>query len=93
MTIETDTPIKRTTDQVSCAVDDDVVVMYLPTGQYFSIDLVGSRIWQLLEHPGNAEQLVAVLSEEFDAAPQRCLEDTLTFLRQLAQWGLIERAT
>lgn len=85
-----DTRLKRTANQASCVVDNDTMVMYLPTGRYFSIDLVGSEIWGLLEKAQTPHSLVETLCHDYDTTPENCLRDTLVFLAQLLQWGLIE---
>lgn len=81
---------RRSTDQASCRVDTDTVVMYLPTGACYSLDGVGSYIWDVLETPMTVSRLVDVLRERYDISAEDCLRDTLRFLDRLRQWRLIE---
>lgn len=89
--ITSETLLKRTAPQVSCVVDHDTMVMYLPTGRYFSIDLVGSRIWELIETPQSARSLAEILCREYVVTLELCQRDTLAFLNHLLEWGLVEQ--
>lgn len=88
--IEGHTSLVRIIGQMSCQIDNDVVVMQLNTGKYFSLDAGGTRIWSLLETSHTLDQLVSTLLDEFEVPAEECRRDTLAFLEHLRSWGLIE---
>lgn len=89
-TIELNTIITRSEDQASVAFGDDIVLMRMSTGKYFSLDKTGARIWSLLETPQTLANLSARLTGQYKIDPECCLADTRTFLETLLEWQLIE---
>ena len=65
------------------------MMMSIEAGKYFSLNPIGSRIWQLIESPLPAGEVVAALEQEFDVDGERCRADTLTFLEGLIANGLV----
>ena len=55
----------------------------------FTLNDVGSRIWQLLESPVAPPQLVATIAREFDVSPAAAARDVAEFLDALRAAGLI----
>lgn len=70
----------------------EAVLLDLKSQRYFGLDLVGTRIWQLLaEHP--QESLVLEhLEREFDAKPEDLRQDLQNFLDRLESQELISFA-
>ena len=89
--IEMPTVITQTGPVVSADVDDgEKVMMSVEQGMYYGVDAVGSRIWELIEHPVSVSQLCDTLQEEFDVSCVICQQDVLNFLRELQKDALIE---
>ncbi len=82
-------PIQRNPDMLFSHIDDEVVMMSIETGEYYGLNPVASRIWELLEHPHTMEQLIDKLLQEFDIDESTCRRDVQTFLKQLAGKQLI----
>jgi len=55
----------------------------------FTLNPVGSRIWELLEHPVAPSQLAATIAGEFDVSPADVERDVSEFLDSLRAAGLI----
>lgn len=67
-------------DVVTRDVGGELVLMDLGSGQYFGLDPVGARIWELLsEAPRNLGELIDQIEREFDA-PRAQIEADLTAL-------------
>jgi len=77
------TTIKRNPELVSTDVDGEKVMMSIENGEYFGLDSVGSRIWELIENPIKVEALVDLLIDEFDVSKEQCEVDTIEFLNEL----------
>jgi coenzyme PQQ biosynthesis protein PqqD len=65
------------------------VLLNLKTGQYFALDGVGGRIWQLCDGTRSVQQIAEVLSEEFDTGGQAVEEDVLALVSELASEALL----
>jgi coenzyme PQQ synthesis protein D (PqqD) len=68
---------------------DEAVLLDLASEQYFGLDAVGTRVWQLLAGNPEVQAVFAVLATEYDVAGERLESDLLTLLAQLADAGLI----
>ena len=81
--------IKRSSDLVSSNMDGETVMMSVENGEYYGLDPIGSRIWELLENPIEVNVLIETLLEEFEVSKEQCTEDTLEFLNQLHEKNLL----
>lgn len=70
-------------------IDDEVVIVDLDTGRYYSIDKVGADIWRLLGDHGNVEDIVAWISSHYDAEESHIESSVLTMIAELKQEQLI----
>lgn len=87
--ITPDTVLQRKSDLLFNEIDGEVVMLSIENSEYYGMDKVGSRIWELLEQPVSFKELVAKLMEEYDVPESQCSEDTLTFLKKLQDKKLI----
>ncbi|NLD64883.1 MAG: PqqD family protein [Bacteroidales bacterium] len=78
------------TDVLSNKIDDELVLMSPTAGFYYSLDPVGSRIWELLsEKPSTVDELADRLMEEYEVDRETCLNDVLAFIDDMAARKLI----
>ena len=82
----------RSECQVSSAVDGEFVLMGLHNSLYYGLKSSGSRIWEMLEMPVTASQIVSALMDEYDVSRERCQSDVEAFLKKLSDESLIKRA-
>jgi hypothetical protein len=87
--ISSDTLLQRKSDLLYNKIDDEIVILSLENNEYFGMDKVGSRIWELLEQPIIFNQLAAQLIIEYEVTEQQCKEDIMTFLEKMADKKLI----
>ena len=80
----------RRSDAVSCELAGEAVILDMATGQYFALDPVGSRIWDLLQHVCTPEYLCERLLDEYDVDPVICRQDVAALLRDLVDRGLVK---
>lgn len=82
--------VEVTKEQVSCSLSDEVVVLCLSNGQYFGLNAVGARVWELLQSGLTVLQVRDALLEEYpDAEPERCTSDLLIILADLVDSELV----
>lgn len=77
--------LQRDPDMVFSHIDDEVVMMSIETSEYYGLNPVASRIWELLEKPHTFNGLVNALMHEFDVDETTCRNDVMTFLAQLIE--------
>lgn len=85
--------VQRCADHIASSIGDDTVLLSLERNDYFGMNTVGSRIWELLETPQPVSELCQTLQKEFSVSPDECVPDVLEFLNQLATDGLVETSS
>jgi hypothetical protein len=78
---------------LSASVDDQIVMMSVERGQYYNLNAVGARIWNLLETPRTLAQIVAALAEIYEAPEETIHAEADAFLGRLEREGLLEIVT
>src|SRR5690606_38025396 len=61
-------------NHVACELGQEIVLLQLDSGLYFSLENVGTRIWQLIQEPVSVEEVVATVNREFSGS-QRAKEE------------------
>ena len=65
------------------------VLLDLRSEQYFGLNEVGTRIFELLSVDPSLQAAFATLLLEFDVAPQQLQQDLLELISKLAHAGLV----
>ncbi|MEJ2402636.1 MAG: PqqD family protein [Xanthomonadales bacterium] len=90
MTIRDDQVFRIPDDVLYQEVGGETVLLDLDSEQYFGLDAIGTRIWALLGEGRCAEEIVAVLLDEYDVDRERLAADVHELLGALLDAGLIE---
>ena len=85
-----ETKLKRSSEPLQAGLDDEVVMMSVEKGSYYSLDPVGARIWNLLEDPIQVSDLIERLMEIYEVDREVCEKETIKFLDSMAKEGLVE---
>jgi hypothetical protein len=78
-------------DVVYTALEDDAVLLNLETASYYSLNEVGTTVWQLLESTENHHDLIERLTAEYDVERERAESSVSDFLQQLEREQLVVR--
>lgn len=70
-------------------IDEEIIVMRLDNGEFFSLSGTGAATWRLIDGTRNREALLAALAEEFDGNASGMAADVDEFLSRLRELGLI----
>jgi pyrroloquinoline quinone biosynthesis protein D len=70
-------------------IDDEIVVMSLDSGDFFSLSGTARAIWLLLDGTRDRAALIGALTEQYGAARESIAGEVDVFLAQLDQAGLI----
>ena len=84
------TPLVKRLDRFTEAdIDEEIVVMRLDNGEFFSLSGTSADIWRLIDGRRDRPALVAALAGAFDVDEQRIAADVDAFLAQLKDTGLL----
>ena len=70
-------------------IDDEVVIMNLASGDFFSLTDSAAAIWDLLDGTRNRAAMLAALAERYETSPVELASDLDIFLGELRGGGLI----
>src|SRR4051812_31261034 len=87
-----DASFRRAEHVMSAAEGDRTVLLDPVQGEYFGLDEVGTRIWELLPAHPTAAGLADRLFDEYDAPRQTLAADAARLLGELAARKLVVRA-
>ena len=81
---------KRTAAFSETAIDDEVVVMDLDRGDFFSLTGTAVSIWHKIDGTRSRSALIAELAQEYGRPVGEVTMDVDAFLAQLKSAGLID---
>ena len=84
-----DSVVQRNPKLIANQMDGEIVMMSIDNGEYYGLDETGSRIWELIELPARVGALIESLMAEFDVSKEDCESDTIEFLNDLFDKGLL----
>ena len=90
--LDLSTVVKKSAQQVSCNLNDEVALLHLDTAFYFGLQGVGAQIWEGLDKPRTVADICDDITRDFDVSPAACQADVVRFLAGLQEAGLIETA-
>ena len=76
-------------DVMARQVGDETVILHLGSGNYYGLDPVGARVWQLLAEGRTPAQACAQMLAEYEVAPAQLEADLRTLLQDLLANGLL----
>jgi Coenzyme PQQ synthesis protein D (PqqD) len=72
--------------------EGEAVLLNVQTGAYFSLNKVGTHIWQLYGEGKTLAEVVEGVCERFEVTPERAEADVRTFTERLVERGLLTSA-
>jgi len=71
-------------------VQGEAVLLQLDSGEYFGLDAIATRMWQLIVEKGELNGVAEVMSEEFDVDPSVLSRDINDVVEELVAKRLLE---
>jgi hypothetical protein len=95
--VRPDCAFVASTGLVSRRIADETILVPVASGvgdldAVYTLSDVGSRIWTLLQRPVSIDQIVSVLSAEYDVVPEVASSDVTEFVASLLNKGLVVAA-
>lgn len=78
-------------EQVSCELGGEAVILHTGRGVYFGLNEVGAEIWNLLQQPRAVPEICEAITQSYAVSPQECERDVHELLKQLSEAGLIQQ--
>lgn len=82
--------VVATKEHLSSDLGGEAVILNLKSGTYFSLNTVGTSIWNLIQEPKTIREIQDALLAEYQVEAEQCNHDLLAILQQLEAEGLIE---
>lgn len=79
----------RNKNLFASVVDDELVMLDEEGGNYYGLDPVGKKIWEMLDQPCSFQSLINKLTDIYDVSSERCGQDAAIFLNDLIQNKLV----
>jgi len=81
----------RNSRTISGRLHEELVMMDLGQGKYFSLNPVATRIWDLLGEPLDLEELCKRLMAEYNVSSDQCRADVRNHLNEMGRMGLVTK--
>lgn len=88
--VRLETTIKRNPEIDAADLDGEVVMMNMEKGQYFMMNEIGSRIWEIIQEPTMVSLVIDKLLGEFQVDKEECEKTVIDFLNELSYADLIK---
>jgi hypothetical protein len=79
----------RNDKTISGRLHDEMVMMDIDKGKYFSLNPVATRIWELLDKPLDINEICQYLVEEYEVNSSQCHKETSDYLEKMVKSGLV----
>lgn len=82
--------VVATQEQVSTDLAGKTAILHLKNNTYYSLDEVGTALWDLLRQERSVEELGNAIADRYGISREQCDTDILVFLQQLDEHNLIK---
>ncbi len=80
----------RNSRTISGRLHDEMVMMDIEQGKYFSLNNIATRVWDLLEEPMTLDELCGHLADEYEVEMPKCRAEVEELLKEMERLGLVE---
>lgn len=88
--VKADSIIFQTNEFDVVDIDKEKVIMNLEKGKYFSLNIVGSRILEMIYNKTRVKEIIESLTKEYDIEEITCEKCVLEYLNDLEKINLIK---
>ena len=81
--------IEISSEVLTQEVSGETVLLDLKTESYFGLDVIGTRIWQLLQDQKDIQSITETMLDEYDVEEKQLEKDIQNLLTKLSETGLI----
>ncbi len=90
MALTLSSQIRRNPELMHAPANEELLMLSVEAGNYYSLNSIGRRVWELAEEPIRLNELCSCLMREFEVDRAVCEKDVLDFAAQLSAHGIAE---
>ncbi len=90
--MDANTRLRHSANATYQTIEGEAVLIHLQTGDYYSLNDVGTSFWELLDGARTVGDCAAKIAPEYSAPMEVVTADLLELAADLAKEGLVERA-
>jgi hypothetical protein len=83
--------LRPSPDVQGTSMEGETVLLDLSTGRYYTLNRLGSVIWERCIGHTTISDIHAALCDRFEVAPEQALDDLVTLVNQLVQEGVLQQ--
>ena len=87
--INSDSLFQRIHKPIQNEIDGELVILNIETSEYFTLNKVGTVIWNYLNTQRTFSQIVDYLISEYNISKQQCEGEVQDFLNEMVTNGII----
>jgi len=88
--INLDTKILAARDVLSAELGDEISLLNVKSGTYFTLNSVGANVWRQIQVTTSLARIKAQIMSEYDVEDQCCENDLYQLVSEFKASGLIE---
>jgi hypothetical protein len=85
------TILRPSPDVQGTSMEGETVLLNLSSGRYYTLNRLGSVIWEHCNGHSTISDIHALLCDRFEVAPDLALDDLVALVNQLVQEGLLQQ--
>ena len=83
--------LRSSPDVQGTTMDGETVLLDLSSGRYYTLNRLGSVIWEHCTGQSTIADIHAAICDRFDVMPTRALDDLVNLVNELIQEGLLQQ--
>ncbi len=83
--------LRSSPDVQGTTMDGETVLLDLSSGRYYTLNRLGSVIWEHCAGQHTMADIHKAICERFEVAPEQALDDLVGLVNELMQEGLLEQ--
>ena len=83
--------LRPSPDVQGTTMDGETVLLDLSTGRYYTLNRLGSVIWEHCTGQRTMADIHRAICERFEVAPEQALDDLVALANELIQEGLLQQ--
>lgn len=89
--LDPDSVVSKDPSQIiSRTVDDEALIIHLTSGSYYSLNAVGTRVWESIDGRRTAGDVTQIIQDEYDAEFKLIEAEVMSLLTDLVEEGLVQ---
>ena len=89
-TISNEIFITASSEQMSCDLAGEAVILNFKNGMYYGLDTIGALVWELIQKSKSLKEIREHILESSDVNKEQFENDLRKLLKDLKENGLIE---